>query len=121
MPLALSVGVGYVATNDQKTVRIIGTMTITGTGNYPVGGLPVDAVMLALPESTGSVIRVDASSALGYIWTRVPSTGKLMALQVPATASLTTAAPATQIPSTVDNNTLVNELISFETTIKRNA
>ena len=122
MPLALTVQTGYVATNDQKTVSILGQMKITGTGNYPVGGIPIDGAILGLPEATGAIIRIDcwSDAASGYMWTRIPSTGKLMGLQVPPSGSLTTAAPLQQLPSTVDNNTLVNELISFEATINRN-
>jgi len=121
--LALTVQTGYTVTNDQRTETISGRMLITGTGNYPVGGLPLDSVILAIPECTGSIMRVVCTSDVGsgYIWQRIPSTGKLMGLQVPPSGSLTTAAPLQQLPSTIDNNTLVNEAINFVATIKRNS
>jgi hypothetical protein len=125
MALALAVQVGYVVTNDQRTTTIWGKMLITGTGNYPVGGFALDSVLLAIPEATGAIINVQADSNAnipsGYIWQRNPITGKLMGLQVPPSGSLTTAAPLQQIPSSVDQNTLTNEVIGFEATYKRNS
>ena len=121
--LALTVQVGYTVTNDQRTETISGQMKITGTGVYPVGGIPIDSVIRALPEATGSIMRIIVQSDVGsgYIWQRQPATGNLMGLQVPPSGSLTTAAPLQQLPSTLDNNTLVNEVLNFVATIKRNS
>jgi hypothetical protein len=44
-----------------------------------------------------------------------------MALQVPPSGSLTTAAPLQQLPSSVTEVTLNNEAINFEATLLRNA
>jgi len=123
MPLSLAVQVGYVVTNDQRTETISGRMLITGSGNYPAGGLTLDSVIAAIPEATGSIMRVLVTSDVGsgYIWQRIPATGKLMGLQVPPSGSLTTAAPLQQIPSSVDQVTLGNEILNFVATIKRNS
>jgi hypothetical protein len=92
---------------------------------YPVGGLPLDSVLLALPESTTNsgvrrcILTSDVGS--GYIWQRIPATGKMMGLQVPPTGSLTTAAPLQQLPSTVSDLTLQNEAINFQVEMLRNA
>jgi hypothetical protein len=123
MALALAVQVGYTVTNDQRTETISGRMLITGTGNYPVGGLDIDSVIKAIPECTGTILRVICTSDVGsgYIWQRIQSTGKLMGLQVPPSGSLTTAAPLQQLPSTTDQVTLQNEAINFIATIRRNS
>jgi len=124
MPLSFSItAANYMASNDQKTTTLSGRMTIVGTGNYPVGGIPLDSVILALPEATGVIARVLLTSDVGsgYIWQRQPLTGKAMGLQVPPTGSLTTAAPLQQLPSTIDNVTLQNEVINFVAVVKRNA
>ena len=123
MSLALVVQVGYTVTNDQRTETISGRMLITGSGSYPAGGLPLDSVISAIPEATGSIMRVLVTSDVGsgYIWQRIPATGKLMGLQVPPSGSLTTAAPLQQIPSSVDQVTLGNEILNFVATIKRNS
>jgi hypothetical protein len=125
MALVLTVAAGYLVDNTQKAIKISGRMTITGSGSYPAGGLALDSVILALPEATTNsgvrrcVMTSDVGS--GYIWTRITSTGKAMALQVPPSGSLTTAAPLQQLPSSVTEVTLNNEAINFEATLLRNA
>jgi hypothetical protein len=123
MAMSLAVQTGYTVTNDQRTETISGRMLITGTGNYPAGGFPLDSVILALPECTGTLMRVLVNSDVGsgYIWQRIAATGNLMGLQVPPSGSLTTAAPLQQLPSTVTNTTLQNEALNFVATIKRNS
>ena len=123
MALALAVQTGYTVTNDQRTETISGRMLITGTGNYPAGGLALDTVILAIPECTGTIMRVLVTSDVGsgYIWQRIASTGKLMGLQVPPSGSLTTAAPLQQVPSSLTDVTLSNEALNFVATIKRNS
>jgi hypothetical protein len=122
MPLALTVG-AYTATNDQKVTTISGSMTITGTGNYPVGGFAVDSVIKALLEATGTIMAVYVQTDVGsgYIYNRQPATGKLMVLQVPPSGSLTTAAPLQQVPSTLDQNTFASERLNFVARVFRNA
>lgn len=122
MPLALTVGL-YTATNDQKTTTISGRMTITGSGNYPAGGFTLDSVIKAIPECQGAIMRVVVTSDVGsgYIYQRIPTTGKLMPLQVPPSGSLTTAAPLQQVPSTLDQNTFASEVLNFVATILRNS
>ena len=51
MALSLQVNPGVRADNTQKFIRIQGTMSVVGTGSYPVGGLPLDSVILALSFS----------------------------------------------------------------------
>ncbi len=125
MALSLVVQPGYVVDNTQKKIIISGKMLITGVGVYPPGGIALDSVLLALPEATTNsgvrrcILTSDVGS--GYIWQRIPSTGKAMGLQVPPAGSLTTAAPLQQLPATVDNLTLQNETINFEVEILRNA
>ena len=125
MALALTVQAGYIVDNTGHRRIITGQMRITGTGSYPAGGLPIDSVMLALPESiTNSGLRrivVNSDVGSGYVWQRIASTGKLMGLQVPPSGSLTTAAPLQQLPSTIDQVTLGNELLNFQAEFLRNA
>ena len=122
MPLALTVGL-YTVTNDQRTETISGRMTITGSGNYPAGGYALDSVIKAIPECTGTIMRVTVMSDVqsGYVYSRNPTTGKLMQLQVPPSGSLTTAAPLQQVPSTLDQNTAASEVLNFVATILRNS
>lgn len=125
MALSLVVQAGYLVENSQKTIKISGRMLITGSGSYPVGGFVLDSVLLALPEATtnSGVRRCEVMSDVGsgYIWQRIPSTGKLMGLQVPPAGSLTTAAPLQQLPSSVDQVTLNNEVLNFEARFLRNS
>ena len=120
---SLAVSPGYLATNDQKTTKIIGTLVVSGTV-YEVGGIPLDAVLLALPEATTNsgilYCRMCDNSGQGYIFQRIPSTGTMMILQVPPSGSLTTAAPLQQLPSSTNLGNLFQN-IGFEAVVKRNA
>ncbi len=125
MALALTVQAGYDVDNTQKFVVIEGKMVLGGTGNYPAGGVPLDAVLLALPEATtNSGVRScemwDESGVNSYIFTRIPSTGTMMILQVPVNGSLTTAAPLNQLPSST-NMQSIGSAIHFRARFKRNA
>ncbi len=125
MALALTVQAGYLVDNTQKKIIISGRMVLGGTGNYPVGGVPLDSVLLALPEAntnTGvrSCLMWDESGVNSYIFTRIPSTGTMMILQVPVNGSLTTAAPLNQLPSST-NMQSIGSAIHFECRIRRNA
>lgn len=125
MSLSLQVQAGYGVDNTQRRIYIQGKILIVGTGNYPAGGLTLDAVLLALPEAhtNSGVARCIVTSDVGsgYIWQRIPSTGKLMGLQVPPSGSLTTASPLQQVPSSLDNVTLGNEVLNFKAEFIRNA
>jgi hypothetical protein len=124
MAQTLSVNSGYVVDNTQRLVKIIGTLSATGTP-YPVGGIPLDSVLLALPEVTtnSGVLRCSliSRSGTGYIYQRIAATGKLMVLQVPPSGSLTTATPLQQFDSAQSTQGINNDLIDFEAYFKRNS
>ena len=91
---------------------------------YEAGGVPLDAVLLALPEAqTNSGVlycRMWDNSGQGYIFQRIPSTKTMMILQVPPSGSLTTAAPLQQLPSSTTLAGLFGA-IGFEAGFLRNA
>jgi lipoprotein signal peptidase len=120
---ALTVNAGYIVDNSQKFVIIRGSMVLSGTV-YEAGGVPLDAVLLALPEATTNsgvawCIMTDDTGS-GYIFQRIASTGAMMILQVPPNGSLTTAAPLQQLPSSTNLSNIGNR-IHFEAGFKRNA
>jgi len=120
----LSVQSGYTVDNSQRLVKVIGTLVATGS-LYPVGGIPLDSVLLALPEVTtnSGVLRCTMASktGTGYIYQRISSTGKMMVLQVPPSGSLTAAAPLQQFDSAQNTQGINNDLIDFEAYFKRNS
>ena len=113
--------------NTQKRIMLYGTLVISpSNGTYPVGGIPLDSVLLAIPEVTcnnGKVKFFQAQSAAGsgYIYQRIDATGTLMVLQVPPNGSLTTAAPLQQIPSSLNMQGVCNDTINFQCSFLRNA
>jgi hypothetical protein len=119
----LTVNPGYVVDNTQKLVQIHGSLVLSGTV-YEAGGVPLDSVLLALPEATTNsgvlycILTDDTGS--GYIFQRIPSTGAMMILQVPPNGSLTTAAPLQQLPSN-SNLQGVGARIHFDVAFRRNA
>jgi len=122
----LSVAAGYVVDNTQKKITIDGVLVVSpASGTYPAGGIPLDFVLLAIPEATtnSGVLRCVMQSGLGsgYIYQRIPSTGTMMILQVPPNGSLTTAAPLQQIPSSLNMQGVANDTIGFKAEFKRNA
>lgn len=122
---AIVVGASPLQTNDQSTVTYIGTLTVTGT-EYPVGGIALDSALQAalLPRSNQAPLYVYLFSTLGtgYVYTRIPGSGKMMILQVPPSGSLTTATPMQQLTSAANSLSGVNaDVISFEARYKRNA
>ena len=125
MALALTVQTGYLVDNTQKKQIVSGALKVTGSGNYPVGGIALDSVIKAIPEvTTNSPIRriiLTSDTGTGYIYQRIPSTGNMMILQVPPNGSLTTAAPLQQIPSSTNMQGVQNDTINFEAEILRNA
>src|SRR5579859_79690 len=100
----ISVQAGYITDNSQRVLRIIGTLKVVGSSYVP-GGLPLDSVLLALPEATtNSGVRrciLTSLTGTGYIYQRL-SNGKMMILQVPVNGSLTTAAPLNEIPASTN-------------------
>ena len=125
MALSLTVQAGYLVDNTQKKTIISGRLVLGGSGNYPAGGVPLDSVLLALPEAnTNSGVRScllwDENGVNAYIFTRIPSTGNMMILQVPVNGSLTTAAPLNQLPSST-NMQGIGSAIHFECHLLRNA
>ncbi len=112
--------------NTQKRQHIYGQINVTPvSGIYPTGGIPFDSVLLALPEvHTNSGVKftqIQSEAGSGYIYTRIPSTGRMMILQVPVNGSLTTAAPLNQIPASTNMQGVVNDVIGFHATVWRNA
>jgi hypothetical protein len=125
MAVVLTVQAGYLVDNTQKKIIIEGRMVLGGSGNYPAGGVPLDSVLLALPEANTnsgvfSCLMWDESGVNSYIFTRIPSTGTMMILQVPVNGSLTTAAPLNQLPSST-NMSNIGSAIHFIAHFKRNA
>lgn len=120
----LSVKPGFVQSNDQRTQTFWGTLLVSApTDIYPAGGFTLDSVLLAalLPTSNTGLIGFQCSGAgQGYIYQRIPSTGKLMVLQVPFNGSLTTAAPLIQYPSSAVSG-IWADVIGFEAVYLRNA
>lgn len=132
MPLVITISPGVIFDNTQKMERIIGQLTVTGTGSYPVGGLALDQVLLALAEvKTNSGIRrctLESVLGTGYIYQRVQGAspnqatqGTMMILQIPPNGSLTTAAPLQQIPSSLNMQGVQNDIIEFMAEVFRNA
>lgn len=120
---SLAVNPGYIVDNTQKLIQIHGSLVLSGTV-YEAGGVPLDSVLLALPEVTTNsgvafcILTDDTGS--GYIFQRIPSTGTMMILQVPPSGSLTTAAPLQQLPSNT-NLQGIGTRIHFDCAFRRNA
>jgi hypothetical protein len=121
MAAAIVIQAGYKTDVSQRLLRILGTLVITGTP-YPVGGIALDSVILALPEAiTNSGVQRCVCTSLtgtGYLYQR-QSNGKLMILQLPPNGSLTTAAPMQQLASNTNMQGVNNDVIDFEAEIVR--
>jgi len=112
--------------NTQKREIVYGQINVTpSSAAYPVGGIPFDSVLLAISGVTTNsgvkYARIQSDSGSGYIYQRIPSTGKMMILQVPPNGSLTTAAPLQEIPSSTNMQGVVNDIIRFKAEVLRNA
>ena len=115
---------GVTQTNDQTTQRFYGTLTIGKVGDsYIPGGLALDTALLAalLPNSNSAPIYTNIYGAqIGYIYQRIPSTGKLMILEVPPSGSLTTQAPLQELNAGNTLSAVQADSITFEVVYKRN-
>lgn len=112
--------------NTQKRQEIYGQINVTpANGTYPAGGITFDSVLLAVPGvTTNSGVKytqIQSAAGSGYIYQRIPATGKMMILQLPPNGSLTTAAPMQEIPSSTNMQGVVNDTIEFKATVFRNA
>lgn len=109
--------------NTQKRITLYCQLQVAGQ-TYPAGGIPLDAVLLADPGvTTNSGVKwtdIRSDSGSGYIYQRIPSTGNMMILQVPPNGSLTTAAPLQQIPSSLNLQGIINDVIACRATFLRN-
>ena len=111
--------------NSQTRQKIYGQFTVgPANGTYPVGGIAIDAAILAIPGvTTNSGVKwtqIQSAAGSGYIYQRIPGTGKMMILQVPPSGSLTTAAPLQEIPSGTDMHGIANDIIEFKAEVLRN-
>lgn len=120
----LSVKPGFTQSNDQRTQSFWGTLLVSApTDTYPVGGFILDSVLTAalLPNTNSGLLGFQAQgSGSGYIYQRIPATGRLMVLQIPPNGSLTTAAPLQQYPSQQVSG-IWADTIGFEAVYLRNA
>jgi len=118
----ITVAGGAVQTNDQRVQSFLGSLSLGPVAStYVPGGIPLDSVLQAalLPTSNSAPLRVTLMSKTGsgYIYQRIPSTGKMMILQVPLTGSLTTAAPLVEM---LAGTVVPNEAIDFRAEYLRN-
>ena len=118
----ITVAGGAVQTNDQRVQSFLGSLSLGPVAStYVPGGIPLDSVLQAalLPTSNSAPLRVILTSKTGsgYIYQRIPSTGKMMILQVPLTGSLTTAAPLVEM---LAGTVVPNESIDFRAEYLRN-
>ena len=121
-----SVVSGYQIDNTQKRIHLYCQLQFSAPGDtYPAGGVPLDSVLLALPEiTTNSGVKwtdIRSDSGTGYIYQRIPSTQTCMILQIPPNGSLTTAAPLQQIGSNTNMQGVYNDNIACHATFYRNA
>jgi hypothetical protein len=111
--------------NTQKRQHVYGQINVPTGVVYPVGGFAFDSVLLAVPGVTSNsgvkFTQIQSAAGSGYIYQRIPSTGKMMILQVPLAGSLTTAAPLAEIPASTNLLGISTDVIEFHATLFRNA
>lgn len=122
----VTVAAGYQLDNTQKRIHLYCRLQFSSpTDTYPAGGIPLDSVLLALPEiTTNSGVKftsILSGGGTGYIYQRIPATGRMMILQVPPNGSLTTAAPLQQIGSSTNMQGVYNDTIDCHASFIRNA
>jgi hypothetical protein len=122
----ITVNAAVLQDNTQRIQRFIGTLTIgTASATYPAGGIPIQAVLAAAlsPASSSGPVTLALISTLGsgYIYTYIPSTGKVQILQTPASGSLTTAAPLSQLGSGANSlSGVAADVIAFDVCYEKN-
>jgi hypothetical protein len=126
MACSVAVAPGYQIENTAKRIHLYCQLIVSpANGAYPAGGIPLDSVLLALPEiTTNSGVKwtdIRSDSGSGYIYVRIPSTGTMMILEVPQNGSLTTASPLWQISVTTNMQGIANDMITCHATFLRNA
>lgn len=101
-PLVVTVAPGPVQDNWQHTQRFRFTITISD-GIYPVGGIPIDAVLAKALNPTSNVgpraIQAQSIKGSGFVYDYIRATGKLMVLVCPPAGSLTSQAPLQELNS----------------------
>jgi hypothetical protein len=122
----LTVQAGYTVDNTQKRIILQCQLKFSAAGDtYPANGITLDSVLLSVPEvTTNSGVKwaqIQSDTGSGYIYTRIPSTGKMQILQIPPNGSLTTAAPLQQIPSSTNMQGVFNDVITCRAEFLRNA
>lgn len=122
----VTVATGFQIDNTQKRVHLYCQLQLSAAGDtYPAGGITLDSVLLSTPGfTTNSGVKfteIQSEAGSGYIYQRIPATGKMMILQIPPNGSLTTAAPLQQIPSNTNMQGVFNDIISCHATAFRNA
>jgi hypothetical protein len=115
----------FVEDNSERLQRFIGTLTIGPSGgNYPVGGIPIEAVLAAAlaPLSSGApkIVNLVSLTGSGYIYTYIQSTGCVQILQAPPSGSLSTAGPLQQLGAGATLSQVASDTISFDVTYERN-
>jgi hypothetical protein len=122
----LTVAAGAQIDNTQKRVHLYCQLQLSAAGDtYPAGGIPLDSVLLAVPGfTTNSGVKfteIQSESGSGYIYQRIPATGKMMILSIPPNGSLTTPSPLQQIASSLNMQGIFNDVIACHATAFRNA
>jgi hypothetical protein len=123
----VNISSNFTQTNDQRIQRFYGTLTVTGRlDTYNPGGIPLDAALAAaLLPTTGQAgplrVLLTSRTGSGYIYQRIASTGKMMILQVPDTASLTTAGPLQELFAGATLSAVFADVIDFTAEYLRNA
>lgn len=112
--------------NTQKRIYLTCTLQFSAAADvYPAGGVPLDAVLLAVSGvTTNSGVQdaeIRSQSGSGYIYQRIAATGTMMILQIPPNGSLTTAAPLQQIASSTNMQGVFNDSIYCKASFLRNA
>jgi hypothetical protein len=127
MPLATATVItsSIIQDNTQKKQIFNCTLQLSApTDIYPVGGIPLKAVLAAALMPTTNrdplSVRIYSLTNSGYIYTYIAATGTLMVLQVPPNGSLTTAAPLQQYPSAAISG-IWADIIRVEVEYLRNA
>jgi hypothetical protein len=129
MSVSVVVKPGFVQDNVQHSVEYTGELTIGAGASdvYPAGGIPILAALIAalFPTTNDTkphYVELHSTLGTGYIYTYIKSTGCMMVLEVPPSASLTTAGPLQQLTSGANSLSEVSaDVIAFLIKWRRNA